>query len=136
MGVAEPRHLGDLFLDAAGIFRPPERLTVTEAAKKYRYLKNRPKYEGPYKPDETPYMIEPQNMTMSPDFQSVIFCGPSQSGKTEALILNSLAFVVKCNPMDYAVFCATAVAARDFAKRRIDRMHRHSEKLKEELLPG
>ena len=30
-----PMHLGRIVLDAAGIFRPPERLTVAEAAVKY-----------------------------------------------------------------------------------------------------
>lgn len=76
-----PSSLGQIALDAAGIFRPPERLTVAEAAVKYVRVHAPPRYSGPYKPDETPYMVEPQNMLMSREHKSLIFCGPSQSGK-------------------------------------------------------
>lgn len=131
-----PMHLGRIVLDAAGIFRPPERLTVAEAAVKYVRVHAPPRYSGPYKPDETPYMVEPQNMVMSREHTSVVFCGPSQTGKTEGLIINGCAYIVKCNPMDVIVFGPSQTAARDFSKRRIDRMHRHSEKLKSELLVG
>ncbi len=81
-------------------------------------------------------MIEPQNMVMSRDHTSVVFCGPSQTGKTEGLIINGCAYIVKCNPMDVIVFGPSQTAARDFSKRRIDRMHRHSKYLKAELLSG
>ena len=134
--IEAPSSLGRIVLDAAGIFRPPERLTVAEAAVKYVRVHAPPRYSGPYKPDETPYMIEPQNMVMSREHTSVVFCGPSQTGKTEGLIINGCAYIVKCNPMDVIVFGPSQTAARDFSKRRIDRMHRHSEKLKSELLVG
>lgn len=75
------KHLGDLVREMADIFKPPERLSVSEAAEKYRILSNEPKYVGPYKNEETPYMREPQDNTMSDDYTSVVFCGPSQSGK-------------------------------------------------------
>ena len=75
-----PASLGQIVLDAAGIFRPPERLTVAEAAVKYVRVHAPPRYSGPYKPDETPYMVEPQNMVMSREHTPVVFCGPSQTG--------------------------------------------------------
>lgn len=128
--------LAHLVIDAASIFRPPVRLTVTEAAVKYVKLKNPPVYEGPYIADKTPYMIEPQNMTQSREHTSVIFSGPSQTGKTEGLINNTIAFHVKCNPMDVILFCPSQSTSRDFAKRRIDKMLRNSAELHEELVPG
>lgn len=128
--------LGDVICEAAAIFRPPERLTVAEAAVKYVYLKNPPAYEGPYIPEKTPYMIEPQNMTQSRDHVAVIFSGPSQTGKTEGLINNTIAFHIKCNPMDVLLFAPSQSTSRDFSKRRIDRMIRNSKHLKEELVPG
>lgn len=73
--------LGELIVEVAAVFQPPERLTVTEAAQKYVTLKNPPRYEGPYLPELTPYMVEPQNMTQSPDHTALIFCGPAQTGK-------------------------------------------------------
>lgn len=136
MASKAPANLGQIVLDAAGIFRPPERLTVAEAAVKYVRIHAPPRYSGPYKTDETPYMVEPQNMVMSRDHTSVIFCGPSQTGKTEGVIINTCAYIVKCNPMDVIIFGPSQGAARDFSKRRIDRMHRHSPYLKAELLSG
>lgn len=131
-----PESLGAIVLDAAAIFKPPERLTVAEAAVKYVRVHAPPRYSGPYKPHETPYMVEPQNNVMSREFKSVIFCGPSQSGKTEGLIINGCAYIVMCNPMDVIVFGPSQSAARDFSKRRIDRMHRHSKDLRAQLVYG
>lgn len=131
-----PASLGELVCDAATIFRPPERLTVAEASRKYVKVHAPPRYSGPYKPDETPYMIEPMNMLMSREHKSVIFSGPSQSGKTEGLLLGGSAYIIKCNPMDVIIFGPSQSAARDFSKRRIDRLHRHSRELKAELLVG
>lgn len=120
------RSLGDVMIELAGIFQPPERLEVSEAAHKYVMLKNPPAYEGPYLPGKTPYMVEPQNMTQSRDHTALIFCGPSQTGKTEALILNTWAYHAKCNPMDILLYAPSQSVARDFSKRRVDRMHRNS----------
>lgn len=133
---AQFKDLGDIIRQAATIFRPPERLTVCEAAVKYRTVYSPPKYIGPYLPNETPYMVEPQNNTMSRDYKSLIFCGPSQSGKTDGVLLNTVTYIVKCNPMDAIIFGPSQSAARDFSKRRIDRLHRHSPDIGSELLVG
>ena len=131
-----PEHLGAIVLDAASIFRPPERLTVAEAAAKYVHIHAPPRYSGLYKNDETPYMIEPQNMTMSREHRAVVFIGNSQSGKTQGLLLNSAGYIIKCNPMDVMVFGPSQSAARDFSKRRIDRLLKYSKELKSEMLSG
>ncbi len=132
----EYRSLADLLRSAAAMFRPPERVTVAEAAEKYRYLNNAPTYIGPYKNDETPYMREPMDMTQSRDHTAVVFCGPAQSGKTEAVVLNTIAYLIKCNPMDAILYHMTQAAARDFSKRRVDRMHRHSPEIGEQVIKG
>lgn len=129
-------NLGGLLRIASSAFDPPERLTVSEAAKKYVYLKNLPKYQGPWKPNETPYMVEPQNMAMSPDHTGLVFCGSSQTGKTQGLLLNLLAFIIKCFPIDVLLFGPSQPAARDFSKRRVGRMQKDSKELGAEVLPG
>lgn len=131
-----PANLGQIVLDMSSVFRPPERLTVAEAARKYVKVHAPPRYSGPYKPEETPYMVEPQNMLMSRDHNSLIFCGPSQTGKTEGIIINGVAYLIKCNPMDVLLFGPSQSASRDFSKRRIDRLHRHSKDIRSEILVG
>lgn len=121
------RNLGELFIECAeNTFQPPERLTVSQAAEKYRYLNNQGSYVGPWKNAEVPYMVEPMDELTSRDFDSMAFVGAAQSSKTDCLILNYALHSIRVNPMDIAIFNPTNTAARDFSFRRIDRLHRHS----------
>lgn len=54
---------------------------------------------------------------------------------TQALILNTLAYSIKVDPMDMMLVCPTMLDARDFGIRRVDRLHRNSEVIGEMLLP-
>jgi phage terminase large subunit GpA-like protein len=128
-------HLGELILECAEIFEPPERLSVSEAAERYVDLHNPPAYIGKYKNDSTPYMREPMDVYASRDHIGEIFVSSAQSGKTQGLVLNPIAYSIKCNPLDIILYCPSQAAARDFSKRRVDRMHRYSKDLKAELLP-
>lgn len=123
-------------IDCAAIFQPPERLAVSDAAEKYVFLNNPPAYVGYYKNDTTPYMREPMDVFSSRDFTGEVFVSSAQSAKTQALILNTLAYTIKCNPGDVILYNPSQAAARDFSMRRVDRLHRYSQDLKTELVPG
>lgn len=58
--------------------------------------------------------------------------GPAQSGKTD-LIVNWSAYSGKVSPADMLVVQISQPASRDFSRRRIDRMIRHSPAVKERL---
>lgn len=122
-----------MWRELSAIFRPPERLKVSEAATKYRYLKNQGSYVGPWKNSVTPYMVEPMNELNNPDLQAFVFVGPAQSGKTDSLLINWLAYGVVSDPMDMIIYTPTMAATRDFSSRRVDRLHRHSEAVGELL---
>lgn len=113
-------------IDAADLLLPPERLTVSQAAAKYRKLNNPGSYSGPWDNTIAPYMSEPMDELNNPNLESVVFVGPAQSGKTDSLLLNWLTFSVKCDPMDMIMYNPSMAAARDFSVRRVDRLHRHS----------
>jgi phage terminase large subunit GpA-like protein len=132
----EYKTLGDIITESAAIFQPPERLTVSEAAEKYVYLHNPPAYIGPYLNNTTPYMVEPMDAFASRHYTSLIFCSSAQSAKTQGLILNTLGYTIKCNPVDVILYNPSQGAARDFSKRRVDRLHRYSKEIGAELLPG
>lgn len=108
------------------MFQPIERLSVSEAAVKYRVLNNPGSYSGPWLNETTPYMVAPMDALASRDYTGVVFVGPAQCGKTDALLLNWVAYVVKVNPMDMILYNPSQAMARDFSTRRIDRLHRHS----------
>jgi phage terminase large subunit GpA-like protein len=118
--------LADLVLNKVTLIRPPERLTVAEAAEKFVYLRNPGSYIGPWKNTTVPYMVEPMECLTDPEYSGVGFCGSAQSGKTASLILNYVAYGVCVDPMDTILYNPSMAAARDFSMRRVDRMHQHS----------
>ncbi|WP_281686681.1 phage terminase large subunit family protein [Pseudomonas citronellolis] len=124
----------EIALGVADMFRPPERLTVSQAAAKYRKLKNVGSYVGDWRNDKAPYMCEPMDTLDSREYDAVVFVGPAQSGKTDALVLNWMLFNVKCDPMDMIIYSPSTAAARDFSVRRIDRLNIHSPAVGELLL--
>lgn len=127
--------LGDIVCDVSSIFEPPERLTVSQAAEKYRFLNNPGSYVGPWKNTQAPYLCDPLDVLTSREFNAAVFVGPAQSGKTE-LILNWLGYSAKCDPADFIIYQTAMNTARDFSKRRIDRLHRHSPDIGNTLIGG
>jgi len=120
------RNLEQIAIGVGEVFSPPERLTVSQCAARYRKLKNLGSYVGDWKNEKVFYMVEPMDVLDSRVYEQCIFVGPAQSGKTDSLILNWTLFSVKSSPMDLVIYNPTTAAARDFSMRRIDRLVRHS----------
>lgn len=118
--------LEDIFIELTELLRPPERISVSEAAEKYVVLNNPGSYIGPYTNRLAPYMVEPMDELQSRVFTGLVFVAPAQSAKTQALILNWIAYSVVIDGLDMIIYNPTQSAARDFSVRRIDRMNRHS----------
>jgi phage terminase large subunit GpA-like protein len=108
------------------MLRPPERLTITQTMEKYVRIVSPGAYIGNYQSSFVPYMQEPADTLTSRDHTGVVFVGPAQTGKTEALILGWLAYSVKTDPADMLIFSPTQSGARDFSMRRVARLHRNS----------
>lgn len=118
--------LGELVCAAADVLRPAERLTVSQAAAKYRKLHNPGAYSGDWLNEKVPYMVEPMDVLGSRDYNAEVFAGPAQCGKTDALLLNWMTHSVVCDPMDMMLVNTAQGTARDFSIRRVDRLHRHT----------
>lgn len=114
-----------LIVESAESARPAERLTVSQAAEKYRYLNSPGAYVGPWKNEMTPYLVEPMDVLQSLEFTGMCFVGPAQTGKTD-MFLNWLAHTTICDPADMLLVQTSQTTARDFSFRRIDRLHRYS----------
>lgn len=117
--------LEQMISETAITIRPPERLTVPQAAEKYRKLNNPGAYVGPWHNSMTPYLVEPAEVLTSHEFTGMVLCGPAQGGKTD-VYLNWQLYSAICDPADMILIEKSQTAARDFSKRRIDRLHRHS----------
>lgn len=129
-------HLGDLVLDISEVLRPPERLTPSEAAARYRHLNNPGSYVGPWRNEPTQYMVEPIDMLTNREYGAVVFVGPAQSGKTDSLLLNPVLYGAVCDPMDMLIYQTSQTMAADFSRRRIDRMIRQNDCLSSRLMGG
>jgi hypothetical protein len=75
----------EMILATADAVRPPERITVSQAAERYHIVKNPGMHEGPFSLDKTPYLREPMDVLTSLDFTSMVFAGPARTGKALAL---------------------------------------------------
>lgn len=128
--------LGHMVCDLAdSVLRPPERLTVSQSAAKYRHLNNPGSYKGPWKNEKVPYLVDVMDVLTSREFDAAVFVASAQCAKTEA-ILNWMAHSIRADPADFILYQTSQATARDFSKRRVDRMHRHSPEIGKLLLPG
>lgn len=127
--------LEEMVLAAAEAVRPPERLTVAEAAEKYRYVNNPGSFVGRYSNDKTPYLVEPMEVLNSLDYTGMIFVGPAQCGKSD-MALNWLQYSAICDPADFMHVDKSQTAARDWYQRRVEKLFRDNPILKDRLLPG
>lgn len=76
-------------------WRPPERLTVTEWADKYRFVQGA--RAGRWKTANTPYLQGPMDAFADPNVNMLVFVSSAQVGKTEALN-NMLAYAIDQEP--------------------------------------
>lgn len=128
------RDLGDIVCQTVEhIWQNPDHRKPSEWAEQERYLNNAPGYVGPWDFAYAPYLREPLDKLASSELEAVIFVGPAQCGKTE-LILNWAGYSIRSDPSDMTIFSPTQGNARDFSNRRIDRLHRDSDKVGKELL--
>ncbi|MCW1934545.1 phage terminase large subunit family protein [Pararhodobacter zhoushanensis] len=103
---------------------PPELISVTDAAEKYMRVYTGGQWQ-PYRRADAPYMVEPQDTTVSRDYAATVFCGPSQSGKT--LMLQAASVHAVCSqPSRVALFQMTREAAAEFERNKWSPMVRNS----------
>lgn len=81
----EARTIEELVAQVAEGVRPPERLSIVEAAEKHRRINNPAVWVGPWSRDLTPYMNEVQETLQSLEHTGLVFVGPAQSGKATSL---------------------------------------------------
>lgn len=123
--------------ETADLLAPSHRLTVADAAHKFRMLRNPGGgYSGPWRNDLVPYMVEPMEMFTARRVRALIFVGPAQSAKTAALIENPLVHAVCVDPADMMIVQMNQDMARDFSKRRLSRLNHDCPEVQRRLSPS
>lgn len=98
-GQAEKRYKPPEFIqESLGSLRPPENITVSEWADKYRILDEKSAaLPGPWKTDRTPYLRGIMDAWNDPDIEEIDFVKPTQVGGTETL-LNCIGYSIQQDP--------------------------------------
>lgn len=126
--------LEELIVAATEAVEPPERLTVTEAARKYVKIREK-NYSGPWSSDKTPYAVEPQDVLTSLDYTGMVLAGPARIGKSQ-LWLNWMSHTAICDPADMMLVQMSQARAREFSLSDLKKHIRNSPDVAAKLVPG
>ena len=110
---------------------PPEDLTVSEWAEKYRMLDSKTSaLPGPWRNEMTPYLVGIMDALLDYQTEEIVLCKASQLGGTEA-ILNALGYIIQQDPSPTLVVYPSDVLAESISKNRIVPMVMASPSLRE-----
>lgn len=114
-------------------YKPPEDLTVSEWAAKYRVLSRESSAEaGPWRNERTPYLVGPMDATTDAAVRHVTVVAASQVGKSE-LELNIIGYIIDQDPGSVLYIQPTLDDAKKFSKLRIAPMIRDSSRLRSKV---
>lgn len=132
MQLANPATEIARFLDALD---PPMKMSVSQAATQYLQLDDPGGYTGPWRAEETPYLIEPMDKLASRQHESVCFVGPARCGKTAGLLLGWMAHIIINDPGPLMVVHMTQDKAEQFSKVDVHNTLNASPELRDRLSP-
>lgn len=111
--------------------KPPEDISVSEWAAKYRILDSKSSnLPGPWMNEKTPYLIGIMDELQNYETEEIVFVKPTQVGGTEAL-LNILGWVIQQDPSPTMVVYPSDELAESIVVNRIHPMLRASAPLRE-----
>ena len=117
--------------DAMRQLKPPEDITVSEWAEKYRMLDSKSSaMPGPWRNSKSPYLIEIMNELNNYETEEIVFCKCTQIGGTEAE-LNMMGYVISQDPAPSMVVYPTDTLGESISKNRIRPMIKASPTLSE-----
>lgn len=114
------------FAKAFSNYRPPEDITVSKWAERYRVLSRESSAEaGPWSNSRTPYMVEPMDAFDDPRVHEISIVAMSQTGKSE-VELNTIGKIIHQDPSSILYVQPNLDDAKKFSRLRISPMIRDS----------
>ena len=122
-----------LFSRLFAAYRPPEDITVSEWAEKYRVLSRESSAEaGRWRNSRTPYLVEVMDAFTDPRVEHITVVASSQVGKSE-LELNAIGYIIDQDPASTLYIQPNLDDAKKFSKLRIAPMIRDCERLRNKV---
>jgi len=117
--------------EALQYLRPPEDISVSEFAEKYRVLDSKSSaMPGPWRNDKTPYLVGIMDAFCDFDIEEIILAKASQLGGTEALF-NMICWAAVQDPSPAMVVYPSDTLAESISVNRLQPMFRLAAPLKE-----
>ena len=124
----------DYIISAMDALKPPEEITVSEWAEKYRILDAKTTARpGPWQNSSTPYLKGLMDEFNNYETEEIIFVKPTQVGGTEA-ILNMIGYVIDEDPSPAMIVYPTDELAESISKNRVKPMIQNSQTLSSRYL--
>lgn len=111
------------------IFRPKEKLTVSQWAERHRIVTNGP-MTGKWRNDITPYLVEPMDTLNLPWVRQIILQFAPQTGKTQ-VAFNFLCYCIDQDPGPAMYIMPDEKVTKRIARRRIIPMFRSTPRIAE-----
>lgn len=109
-------------MEALKMLCPPEQLTVSEWAERYRMLDSKSSaMPGSWSNSVTPYLIGIMDEFNNYETEKIIFCKPTQVGGTEAL-QNMIGYIVMQDPAPTMIVYPTDTLAKSVSENRLQPM--------------
>lgn len=108
--------------EALQLLNPPEQLTVSEWAEKYRMLEAKSSaMPGPWSNEVTPYLVGVMDEFNNYETETIVFVKPTQVGGTEAL-QNMVGYIISQDPAPTMIVYPTDVLAKSVSENRLQPM--------------
>lgn len=108
--------------EALKYLKPPENITVSEWADKYRMLDARSSaMPGPWRTEHTPYLKEIMNEFNNYETEEIIYVKPTQVGGTECL-QNMVGYIIQQDPAPTMIVYPTDKLAESISENRLQPM--------------
>ncbi len=114
---------------AVSLAKPPEQMTVSEWADKYRRLPQSAAEPGLWRTKRTPYLKAPMDAFSDPKVRRIVMVASSQVGKSE-LELNCIGYIIHQDPGTILYVFPDIDDARKFSRLRIGPMIQDSPALR------
>lgn len=120
--------------EALKYLKPPENITVSEWADKYRMLDARSSaMPGPWRTEHTPYLKEIMNEFNNYETEEIIYVKPTQVGGTECL-QNMVGYIVQQDPAPTMIVYPTDKLAESISENRLQPMMRATSGLRSKFM--
>ncbi len=100
------------------VLRPPENLTVSQWAERFRILDGASNLKGRWSNDIIPYLKGIMDALNDPDIRKIFFCKAAQIGGTEALI-NMLCYIIHQAPAPTMIVYPSDDLAKDISNDKL-----------------